>query len=120
MKAGLFVVFGTMLIMLFAAGCTSSGNNAQPAPASASQLKAWIEPRCPSMSGAELNNCTYNQALQSKDVAVCTTLDNLEARNTCITSWCLSGARDYNTCYRIADKNDQLLCLSKCNPNQIK
>lgn len=126
MKTEILMALGAVLIILFAAGCTAPASNAQPVspssvtPASSTQLKAWLEPYCSGKTGAALDTCTYTQALNAKDVAVCTTLDNQEARNTCITSWCLSGARDYNSCYRIADKNDQLLCMSKCNPNQIK
>lgn len=121
MRANFLMMAGAIAVLsLLLAGCAAPGNNAQPAPASSSQLKAWIEPYCSGKTGSELGNCTYAQALNTKDVALCTTLDDLEARNTCITSWCLSGARDYNSCYRIANNDDQLLCLSKCNPNQIK
>ena len=128
MKSEILMALGAMFILLFAAGCTGSGSNAQQTPASSSQvtpasstqLKAWIEPRCSGKTGVDLNTCTYTQAFDAKDVAVCTTLADHEALNTCITTWCGSAVRDYNSCYRIANYDDQLLCLSKCNPNQMK
>lgn len=130
MRLELFALLGAVFVLLFAAGCTGSGNiglqpqasvnNTYPAPVTSTQMKAFVEPYCSGKTGAELNNCTYTQAFNAKDVAVCTTLDALETRNTCITTWCGSAARDYKSCYRIADYDDQLLCLSKCNPNQMK
>ena len=131
MDYAILMVFGAMSILLFAAGCTASGSvspqapaaspsSVLPAPVTVSQLKTWLQPYCAGKSGSEMDNCTYTQSVNAKDVAVCTTLDDLVARNTCITTWCGSAARDFNSCYRIANNDDQLLCLSKCNPNQIK
>ena len=130
MKTQILMALGAVLVLLVAAGCTAPSNNsasptvlsnnASLTPVPVPQLKAWVAPYCSGKNGTELDNCTYTQAFNAKDVAVCTTLDTLEERNTCITTWCASGARDFNSCYRIANNDDQLLCLSKCNPNQNK
>ena len=129
MKIGIGLGFCAVLVLLLAAGCTQNGNNSQSAtttigdntsfaPEPVTQLNAYIAPYCSGKSGVELDNCTYNQAFQSGDVAVCTTLNSSEERNTCIATWCGSAAKNFNTCSKIANYDDRLLCLSRCNPNQ--
>ncbi len=130
MKFGVWMPLCAVLILLFAAGCTlyganppqtspTLGNTTVYAPVPVTQVKAWIEPLCSGKTGAALANCTYNQAFNTRDVAVCTALGTMESRNTCIATWCGSAVRDYNSCYRIADYDDRLLCLSKCNPGRV-
>ena len=130
MNFGIWLALGAVTIIMLAAGCTASGNinptptpsanSTYPTPVPRSDIITYIQPYCAGKSGPDMDNCTINQAESAKDVAVCTALDTLESRNTCITTWCGSASRDYKSCYRIADLDDQLLCLSKCNPNQLK
>ena len=50
-------------------------------------------------------------------LAACTAISEQQARFSCIAQWCGSEARDYKQCYNLANGDDQLGCLSKCNPN---
>lgn len=52
------------------------------------------------------------------DVTACTAISDSSARLSCIAMWCGSENRDYKKCYNLADENDRLGCLNKCNPNQ--
>ena len=72
---------------------------------------------CSGKNGPQLVNCTVGIAIETKDVNVCTTLADHDALNTCITTWC-AAVRDFNSCYGIANKDDQLMCLSRCNTNR--
>ena len=51
------------------------------------------------------------------DLAACTAIADQQGRFACIAQWCGSGARDYTKCATLADLNDRLGCMSKCNPN---
>lgn len=90
-------------------GDTSPGNGTTP-PARAASY-------CSGKNGPQLVNCTAGVAIEAKDVSICTELADQEALNTCITTWC-AALRDFNSCYRIADNDDRLMCLSRCNPNR--
>ena len=74
-------------------------------------------PYCYGKNGPELGNCIIAQAIDAKDVNVCTSLSDHEALDTCITTWC-AAVRNYTSCYGIANNDDQLMCLSRCNPNR--
>lgn len=51
------------------------------------------------------------------DLAGCAAISDQQERFSCIAQWCGSEARDYYKCYDLADDNDRLGCLNKCNPN---
>lgn len=72
---------------------------------------------CMGMSGDGLIQCTYERAKSSNDVAACTALVAQADRNICIAQWCGSEMRDYTQCDRLSNYDDNLGCLSKCNPN---
>ena len=115
--------------------CADSGN---ASPANATEKRVWdggnpiiggdtrsdgstpparAASYCSGTYGPQLVNCTLGVAIEAKDVSICTTLADHEALNTCITTWC-AAIRNYTSCYGIANKDDQLMCLSRCNPNR--
>jgi len=51
------------------------------------------------------------------DVTACASISEEQARLSCIAQWCGSENRDYNRCYSLANDDDKLGCLNKCNPN---
>lgn len=72
---------------------------------------------CLSMTGNAQVDCVFSAARAQKDVTVCTSLSAQEDRNTCITRWCASEARNVGQCAQLTQKDDQQGCLIKCNPN---
>ena len=69
----------------------------------------FIGKQSPPSNGSWQGNAT--------DLAACTAISDQQARFSCIAQWCGSEARDYKQCYNLANGDDQLGCLSKCNPN---
>jgi len=104
---------------------TSNGGNAEKptsdhsAAAPSREPATSIQPSCVGQSGADSGNCTYERALSAKDVSICASLNTLEARNTCIASYCMA-ERNYSACSRLTNNDDRLLCMYKCSPNQMK
>jgi len=73
---------------------------------------------CTGKSGAELTNCTINEAIKAKNATMCAALNDKGARNTCITRWCVA-VRGYSSCDAFLDDQDRMLCRNKCSPNQL-
>lgn len=98
----------------------STARQQQPSQPPATQPQAQPAPSqgsCYGMSGDNLIQCVYAQAVASKDVTICTSLGEQNGRFICIAQWCGSAARDYRQCDRLTNYDDNLGCLSKCNPN---
>ncbi|HQT44707.1 MAG TPA: hypothetical protein PLO51_01910 [Candidatus Micrarchaeota archaeon] len=112
----LLIAAAVASMLLF--GCAQTGNqyqgNSQQAPYAAVNGSGYTAGtgapslgQSPSASGPG----------QGNDVTACASISSQQDRFACIANWCNSAARDYNKCYNLADENDRLGCLSKCNPN---
>ena len=85
-------------------------------PAQACTLEAKI---CPDGSavGRQGKDCEFAACPKENGLAACVAISEQQERLSCIAVWCGSESRDYNKCYGLANNDDKLGCLNKCNPN---
>ncbi|MCL6089236.1 MAG: hypothetical protein M1530_03705, partial [Candidatus Marsarchaeota archaeon] len=105
---------------------TSAGNasnaSAPGAPGQNASNNTTASPPPPSLvcggsTSSDALDCISQAAIVQKNVVFCTQLVVQDARYQCLTRWCYSAARDYKQCDKLANNDDRLGCLNKCNPN---